>query len=175
MLIIRQEIKSDYEKVYELVRDAFCHTKEKELIKGDECERVKELKNSLNFIPELSFVAEKNGVLVAYNILTKFNNCSINKNIKSLLLGPICVKLEYRNKGIGKEIINKSLETAKSLGYEAVFLFGNENYYKKLGFNQTFSYNIKSLNKNIQPENVMVKELVPNVLKDIKGTVSFEF
>ena len=39
MLIIRQEIKSDYEKVYSLVTDAFCNAKG--LVKGDECERVK--------------------------------------------------------------------------------------------------------------------------------------
>lgn len=173
MLNIRQEIKSDYKKVYDLVKDTFCFAKG--LIKGDECKRINELKNSSNFIPELSFVAEEEDCLVAYNILTKFNRYSINKDIKALLLGPICVKLEYRNKGIGKEIINKSLEAAKNLGYEVVFLFGDENYYKKLGFKQTFSYNIKSLNKNIRQEEAMLKELVPNVLKDVKGTVSFEF
>ena len=173
MVNIRQEIKSDYKKVYDLVKDAFCLANG--LIKGDECERLNELKNSSNFIPELSFVAEEEGCLVAYNILTKFNNCSINKNIKALLLGPVCVKLEYRNKGIGKEIINKSLETARSLGYEVVFLFGNENYYKKLGFKQTLFYNIESLNKNIRQEDALLKELVPNVLKNIRGSVSFEF
>lgn len=173
MLNIRQEVKSDYKKVYDLVKDTFCFAKG--LVKGDECERVKELKNSSNFVPELSFVAEEYGCLVAYNILTKFNGHSTNKNIKALLLGPVCVKLEYRNKGIGKEIINKSLETAKSLGYEVVFLFGEENYYKKLGFKQTLSYNIEPLNENIRQEDVLLKELVPNVLKDIKGTVFFEF
>mgnify|MGYP003430706937 CR=1 FL=1 len=173
MLNIRQEVEGDEKEVYELVKDAFCFTKG--LVKGDEYKRVNELKNSSDFIPELSFVAEEDGCLVAYNILTKFNRYSINKNIKALLLGPICVKLEYRNKGIGKKLINKSLETAKKLGYEAVFLFGNETYYKKLGFKQTLFYNIESLNKSIQPENAMVKELVSNVLKDIKGTVSFEF
>ena len=173
MLIIRQEIKSDYEKVYSLVTDAFCNAKG--LVKGDEYERVKELKNSSNFVPELSLVAEKDGCLVAYNILTKFDRYSINKNIKALLLGPTCVKFEYRNQGIGRKIINKGLETAKSLGYEVVFLFGSEYYYKKLGFRQTLSCNIESLNKNIRQEDAMLKELVPNVLKDVKGTVFFEF
>ena len=170
-MIIRKERKEEYEAIYNLVKEAF---KTARVSKGDEQDHINQLRLSSNYIPELALVVEEQGTLVAYNILTKFNvNIeNNNKKIKALVLGPICVKLEYRNEKIGEQLINKSLEIAKDMGYEAVFLFGDPNYYYRLGFRQTMDYNIKCLNK-ISPKNVMVKELVPNILKDVKGTISF--
>ena len=171
-MIIRQETKKDFDEIYNLVKEAF---KTARVSKGDEQDFINQLRASDNYIPELALVVEEQSILVAYNILTKFNiNIDDNskKQIKALLLGPVCVKLEYRNEKIGEQIINKSLEIAKNMGYEAVFLFGDPNYYYRLGFRQTMDYNIKCLNK-ISPKNAMVKELVPNILKDVKGTIVF--
>lgn len=170
-MIIRQETKNDYIEIYNLVKEAF---KTARVSKGDEQDYINQLRLSSSYIPELALVVEDQCKLVAYNILTKFNvNIeNSNKKIKSLLLGPICVKLEYRNEKIGEKLINKSLEIAKNMGYEAVFLFGDPNYYYRVGFRQTMDYNIKCLN-DISPKNAMAKELVSNVLQNVKGTISF--
>lgn len=172
-MIIKQDLSENFSDIYCLVKEAFKSAKF--FKRGDECERVKFLRESSGFIPELSLVVKEENQIIAYNILTKFNMHSTNKNIKSLLLGPICVKSEYRNRGVGRSIINKSLELAKNLGYEVVFLFGNQKYYTRLGFKQTIDYGIECLNKNIPAENAMLIELVPNILKNINGTILFEF
>lgn len=161
-MIIRQETQKDYQEIYELVKEAFSTAKDS---RGDEQDHINRLRKSINFIPELALVVEEQKKLIAYNILTKtdFDVWNCQKKIKSLLLGPICVKLEYRNQKIGEKLINKSLDIAKDMGYEVVFLFGNPNYYYRLGFKQINDYDIKPLN-NILPKNSMVKELIPNIL-----------
>jgi len=89
-----------------------------------------------------------------------------------LLLAPVCVMLGYRNEKVGERLINNSLEIAKSLGFNCVFLVGDPNYYYRLGFRQAIEYGIKCENK-IESKNVLAIELVPDTLKDIKGTISF--
>lgn len=40
----------------------------------------------------------------------------------------------YQNKGVGRQLIQKALETAKNLNFESVIVLGHSDYYPKFGF-----------------------------------------
>ena len=169
-MIIRQETEQDFNEVYNLVREAFETAR---VSNGKEQDYVNELRKSTKYIPELSLVVEEQKKLIAHIILSKFNiKGSSNSKIKPLLLGPVCVMLGHRNEKIGEKIIRKSFEIAKNLGYNCIFLVGDPNYYYRIGFRQAIEYGIKCEDK-IESKYVLATELVPNTLKDVKGTISF--
>lgn len=168
-MIIRPETQKDYQKIYKLVKEAFETAR---VSNGKEQDYVNELRASSKYIPELALVAEEKEGIIGYIMLTKFNvNCN-KDNINALLLAPVCVMLGYRNEKVGERLINNSLEIAKSLGFNCVFLVGDPNYYYRLGFRQAIEYGIKCEDK-IESKNVLAMELVPDALKDVKGTISF--
>ncbi|MCR4662608.1 MAG: N-acetyltransferase [Endomicrobiaceae bacterium] len=169
-MIIRQETKQDFNKVYDLVKESFETAR---VSNGREQDYVKELKESDKYIPELSLVVEEQQKLIGYIILSKFDiKDSSNPKIKPLLLGPVCVLLGYRNEKIGEKLIRKSFEIAKSLGYNCIFLVGDPNYYYRMGFRQAIEYGIKCEDK-IESKYVLAIELVPNTFTKAKGTISF--
>lgn len=67
-MIIRQENKNDFEKIYQLVKTAFETAEVKD---GDEQDFVNELRSSNHYIPELAFVAELDGEIIGYIMMTQ--------------------------------------------------------------------------------------------------------
>lgn len=169
-MIIRQETEKDFKEIYNLVKIAFETAK---VSNGKEQDYVSELRAGKNYIPELALVAEQEDRIIAHIMLTKFYIQTDKGNKKeSLLLAPLCVKLEYRNEKIGAAMIKKSFEIAENMGYESVFLVGDPNYYYRFGFRQSTDYNIKNID-TIEAKYVMAFELAKDAFKDVSGTVSF--
>jgi len=52
----------------------------------------------------------------------------------SLLLGPLTVTPEYKNKGAGKLLMRQAVESARTAGYQSIILVGDEPYYGPFGF-----------------------------------------
>ena len=52
----------------------------------------------------------------------------------ALLLGPLAVDGTARGQGVGKALVNRALNEAKSLGHAAVLLVGDAPYYSRFGF-----------------------------------------
>jgi len=169
-MIIRQETEKDFKEVYKLVKEAFETAR---VSNGKEQDFVNAIRTSEKYIPELSLVVEEQKRLIAHIILSKFNIKGSNSpKIKPLLLGPVCVMLGYRNEKIGEQLIRKSFEIAKGLGYNCIFLVGDPNYYYRMGFRQAIEYGIKCEDK-IESKFVLAIELVPDTLKKVKGVLSF--
>ncbi|RBQ23334.1 hypothetical protein ALNOE001_08930 [Candidatus Methanobinarius endosymbioticus] len=59
-----------------------------------------------------------------------------DKEHKVLTLGPISVLPKYQNNGIESELINYTTQIAREMGYKAVLLYGDLNYYKQFGFKE---------------------------------------
>ncbi|HBH17893.1 MAG TPA: N-acetyltransferase [Cyanobacteria bacterium UBA9579] len=166
-ICIRQEKQSDFKEIYDLVKVAFQTAK---VSNGKEQDFVNQLRNSGNYIPELALVAEDNHKLIGHIMLTKSYISTSNCKIETLLLAPISVVLEYRNKGVGTELINKSFEIARKMGYKSVILVGDPAYYSRFGFEKSVDLGIKNSN-NIPEEYVLACELVPDALFEINGTI----
>lgn len=167
-MIIRQEKESDFREIYELIKKAFETSKVKE---GDEQDFVNDLRKSDKYIPELALVAEDEGRLIAHIMLTRMEILGKGKAYEELLLAPVCVALEYRNRGIGGKLINKSFELAERMGYSAVFLRGDPAYYSRLGFKPTILFGIRNKGDDVPVENAMVCEIIPGGLQNKTGII----
>lgn len=167
-MIIRQEKPSDFSKIYQLIKLAFETAPVKD---GDEQDYVDNLRKSNRYIPELALVAEDNEKLIGHIMLTKMQIVNETKIYEELLLSPISVILEYRNRYIGKSLIERSFEIAKNLGYTAVFLCGDPGYYGRFGFRPTIDFGIAN-EGNISQQYVMACELQPLALTNKSGLIS---
>jgi predicted N-acetyltransferase YhbS len=52
----------------------------------------------------------------------------------ALLLGPMAVATDRRNRGIGAALVRHAADAAKALGHQAVILVGDAPYYSRFGF-----------------------------------------
>lgn len=169
-MIIRQEAASDYDEIYQLVKTAFATA---QVSDGTEQDFVNMLRASGNYIPELALVAEKNGKLIGHVMLTRQRvDMPDGQKFEGLLLAPLSVALEFRSKGIGTKLAAESLRLAKEMGYRAVFLVGNPDYYCRLGFEETTKWGIKNSNE-IPDKFVLGLELSAGALDLIGGSINF--
>lgn len=164
MIEIRKEQKSDYEEVYNLVKTAFEKAEESD---GNEQDLVVNLRNSDNFVPELSLVAKKDDKVVGYILFTKIQ---IGK-YEELALAPLAVLPEYQRQGIGSKLIKEGHKIAKEMGYHYVVVLGSDKYYPKFGYEKASKYGIKPP-FDVPDENFMVIKL-NDLRKEIIGTVKY--
>jgi len=167
-LIIRRETVEEFSQIHELVKVAFQTAK---VSNGKEQDFVNHLRSSDNYIPELSLVAEENGKLIGHIMLTTTYIINGDNNVEALLLAPISVVFECRNRGVGSSLIKESFKLAKEMGYKSVFLVGDPAYYHRFGFKAAVNFGIKH-SHNIPEEYVMACELVPDALYGISGTIN---
>ena len=80
--------------------------------------------------PSLSFVATSHGHLAGSVRLSpiRIGAC------RALLLGPLAVNPDFKNKGAGKLLMERAIEDAKKLDYCAILLVGDYDYYSRFGF-----------------------------------------
>lgn len=164
---IRQAEKADFDKIYELVKVSFETAQKSD---GNEQNFVNELRKSNRYISHLEFVAEQNNELIGHIMLSNQVVWLEDEKLEALLLAPICVKMEKRSEKIGAKLIEKSFETAKGMGYTAVFLVGNPDYYCRFGFENVTKYGIRNDSK-IPDEYVLGCELVKGTLQNKKGFI----
>ena len=135
MLTIRTEQPSDYEKVHQIIIEAFKNAEHSD---GTEQELVKKLRQSPSFIPGLSLVAIKDNEIVGHILFTK----AYVNNAEVLALAPLSVLPEYQNQGIGLSLIKHGHEAASSLGFKFSIVLGHSQYYPKAGYVPASHYSI---------------------------------
>jgi len=168
-VIIRKENRNDFKEVFNLIEKAF---KTEQFSDHKEQFLVQRLRNSKAFIPELSIVAEIEGKVVGYILVTKLKIKNELNEFDSLALAPVSVLPEFQNRGIGGKLIIKAHEIAKDLGYKSIVLLGHENYYPRFGYEQADKYGIE-LPFEVPKENCMVIELKENGLNGVSGIVEY--
>ncbi len=167
---IRQEKKEDFETVFHLIQRAF---ENEQFTDHQEQFLVERLRDSEAFIPELSLVAEIDGKIAGYILLTKLKIIADDlKETESLALAPVAVLPEFQGKGIGGQLIRTAHERAKELGFHSVILLGHQHYYPRFGYEMTKKYGIK-LPFDVPDENCMAIELSENALQHASGTVQY--
>ena len=168
-MIIRQEKPSDFQKIYDFVKVAFQTAK---VANGKEQDFVDKLRVSGNYIPEMALVAEEGGKFLGHIMLTKTCVVTSGSKFEALLLAPLSVALEHRNRGIGSKLVKESFDLAKSFGYKAVFVVGDPAYYSRFSFKSSMLFGIKHV-PSIPDQYVMVYELSAGALTGVAGTVTF--
>ena len=131
-ITFRLEEKKDYRAVENLIRESFWN------VYKPGCSEhyvIHVLRDDPDFVKELDFVMEKDGVLIGQNMFMRtVINSDDGRDIPVLTMGPICITPELKRKGYGKILLDYSLKKATEQGFGAVLFEGNIDFYSKCGF-----------------------------------------
>lgn len=169
MLTIREEEIKDYNEVEKVVEESF---KTAEFSDKDEHNLVRRLRNSNEFIKELSLIVEEENKILGHVLLTKALINGEDTSFEALALAPLAVLPEYQKSGIGKKLMNKAIERARELGYKSIVVLGHEKYYPKFGFEKASKYGVKAPFE-VPDEAYMILELLPGGLNGVSGIVEY--
>ncbi|MFR0733714.1 MAG: GNAT family N-acetyltransferase [Oscillospiraceae bacterium] len=101
------------------------------------------LRKEACFVPELDYVIEDDGKIIAHIAYAKGSlKTEDGRTETSLLFGPVSVLPEYQGRGYGSKLIQFTLEKARELGYPAVVITGNPAYYSRFGFEPAAKHGI---------------------------------
>jgi putative acetyltransferase len=59
---------------------------------------------------------------------------AVPATLRVAAIGPVCARIDRQKSGIGSALIRDGLARCKALGFDAVVLLGDPDYYKKFGF-----------------------------------------
>ena len=89
---------------------------------------------------------------------------------RAVLLGPLTVEPPFRERGVGKALISRSMQEAKAQGHKLVLLVGDEPYYGKHGFKQIAKDQV-TMPGPVDPARLLVAELEPRAFEGVRGTI----
>ena len=165
-LIIRNEKVNEYRTVEELTREAFWNL----YVPGcNEHFVLHNIRGSTDFIPDLDFVAQRDGRIVGHIIYTrgiiKDKQGAENEVIS---FGPVSVLPAFQKQGVGSALIFHTINIAKAMGYPAIFIYGDPRYYCRFGFRCAEKYDIKTADGKFAIA-LLALELRQNVLINMTG------
>jgi putative acetyltransferase len=165
-LIIRNEEENDYRIVEEMVREAFWNL----YVPGcNEHFIVHNLRNRSDFIPELDFVAEKEGQIVGQIVYSRGIIKYIQDAEKEVIsFGPVSVLPAFQKQGIGSALITHTINLAQEMGFPAICIYGDPRYYSRFGFRCAEKYEIKTADEKFAVA-LQVLELQRGVLINMPG------
>ncbi|CAL5975150.1 Conserved_hypothetical protein [Hexamita inflata] len=167
---IRNEISTDYRKVEEITREAFwnlyCPGCAEHLV-------LHNLRKHKDFIKELSFVIEVDGEISGS---IHYSKCKIvtkeGQTYDSISFGPVCIAPKLHRRGLGRTLIEYSMQAAKQLGYQSIFIGGYPYHYHTYGFIGTKKYGIALSDGNYYT-GIMALPLCQGALDNVSGTINF--
>lgn len=171
-MIIRLEEEKDYFETENLTREAFWN------VYREGCFEhliIHNLRKDKSFVKELDYCIEIDNKIIANIVYAKGKLKLENGNIREILIfGPVSVLPKYQKKGYGEKLINYTIEKAKELGFDAIVIMGNPNYYKKFGFESCSKYKIyyEEIDKKEETPFFMIKILNDNNIENLKGIYS---
>ncbi|MFC4356264.1 GNAT family N-acetyltransferase [Chryseomicrobium palamuruense] len=166
---IREERTTDYESTEAIVEEAF---RGEEFSDQQEHHLVRRIRQSAEFIPELSLVAETEGNLVGHILLSKVQIVGDTEEWESLALAPVSISPAYQKQGIGGALIQEAMKRAKNLGFSSIVLLGHPAYYPKFGFVPASRFGVQSPFR-VGDAYFMAVELEKDALSNVRGTVKY--
>ncbi|MDR0348890.1 MAG: N-acetyltransferase, partial [Tannerella sp.] len=139
---LRLEEEKDYPVVENLTREAFWN-----LYKPgcDEHFVIHTMRSANEFIKELDYVAIYNNEIVGNIVYVKSRIISAGKEYEVITFGPVSVIPAYQKRGIGKILINHTIQKAGETGFKAIIIYGDPKYYKRFGFKNAQEYGITDM------------------------------
>lgn len=166
---IHLEKKEEYREVENLVREAFWNVYRPGCLEHFVLNR---LRNNPDFIAELDYVMELNGKLIGQIVFMKaVLKADDGRDIPIVTIGPICIIPELKRRGYGKALLDYSLDKAAKMGFGAVCIEGNIDFYGKSGFTYADEFGIRyhGLSKGEGASFFLCTELTPGYLDGITG------
>ena len=121
---IRQITKDDNEKILKLLNQSFGP--------GRFARSVYRLREIKGRETDFSYVNEKNNEILSS---IQYFQTYLNEDLLGLLLGPLAVEPRYRGQGFGEALVEKTIQIIKKeTNYDFILVIGDNEYYKKFGF-----------------------------------------
>ena len=163
---LRIEQSSDYHETENITREAFWNHYSP---RCDEHYLLHIMRNHPKFVPELDIVAEHYNKIVGNVVCLKsFIMADDGNQYEVLSLGPISVLPEYQQQGIGGRMIALTKKLASEMGFRAILLCGDPDYYLRQGFIPAETLGIRT-EDNMYATALHVCELYDNALANVKG------
>lgn len=167
--VIRLEKENEHREVENLVRESFWNVYRSGCL---EHFVLNQLRHDPAFVPELDFVMEMGGRLIGQNIFMRATiKADDGRDVPIMTMGPICISPELQGKGLGKILLDFSLEKATEFGCGALCFEGNIDFYGKSGFSYASNFGIRyhGLPEDADASFFLCRELIPNYLDGITG------
>lgn len=165
-MIFRTESVNDFEAVYQLNVLAFGN-------REDESKLIERIRNSEQFVPELSIVAEIENEIVGHVLLSRATVEDQEKQSVVIVLAPIAVKPNLQRQGVGSGLIEEGIRRCRDLGYSAILLIGHPDYYPRFGFEPARKYGLELKQYEVPDDVFMVYEVENGKLLEIKGELKY--
>lgn len=168
-IIIRRETPADYAAVEDLTREAFWNVYRPGCM---EHYVVHVLRRDPDFVPELDLVMERGGQLIGHILYMRAKiTADDGREIPMMTFGPISIRPDLQRQGLGKRLLDYSMERAGQMGAGALCIEGNIEFYGKSGFVVAGTRGIRcpgEPEQEIVPY-VLLKELCPGFLNGVTG------
>jgi predicted N-acetyltransferase YhbS len=157
MISLRQERPTDVEARETLLDQAF----------GDARTRKTSQRLRDGRLPAegLSFIAADGRRVIG---TARLWNVTCGTGQPALLLGPVAVAADCRNRGIGAALVRRAIAAARRLGHGAVILVGDAPYYSRFGFAGETAAGLK-LPGPFERHRLLALELIPGALDGAGG------
>ena len=124
------------------------------------------IRESVRHRLDLSFTARIGPLMVGSVRLTPI----VIGSTPALLLGPVTVEPPFRDRGIGRLLIERALGEAKAVGHRLVVLVGDEPYYGRMGF-KPIPKGRARMPGPVDPTRLLVAELEPDAFEGVSGAI----
>ena len=91
-------------------------------------------------------------------------------NTPALLLGPLTVEPPFRDRGVGRALLDRALKDAKAKGHRLVLLVGDEAYYSRVGFKR-IPKGQATMPGPVDHARLLVCELVDGAFEGVSGAI----
>ena len=154
-LIIRQETPADYHQTEQMVMRSFWN---KYWPGCTEHLLTRIIRDSRDYVPELSRVAEWNGQIVGAIYYTRAWIVDGDTRREVVTFGPLAVEPMMEGNDIGGALVRETLGLAGSFGAAGIIIMGEPYYYPRFGFRRGAEFGITDAWGN-SPDALMVYPL----------------
>ncbi|MCD8318463.1 MAG: N-acetyltransferase [Paraprevotella sp.] len=164
---VRPTAPCEYEETERVTRDAFWNYYAPGCYEHYLLHR---MRNCPDLLRELDLVAVADGKVAANSVCMKARLLTDEgREVSDILtLGPIAVRPEFQCRGIGGRLIAHTKHVARDLGYRAILLCGDPEYYVRQGFVPAETFGIRNA-ENFFMDALLACELFEGALSGMGG------
>ena len=168
-ILIRNEERRDYRRTEEVAREAFWNLY---FPGASEHYVVHKMRSHPDFIKELAFVIEIDGIVEGAIFYTHSRIVTSDGDFPTVSFGPVFISPEYHRQGMGRKLITYSIAKATEMGYTSILTLGYPYHYEPYGFCGGKKYGISMPDGKFYI-GLLALPLQENALKDRNGYVVF--
>lgn len=161
-MIVRRARQGDWREIAEVIDAAFGDTETSAF--------TEELRASEGHVPELTFVAEEDGEIVGFTMLSYVRLEGSGRRV--LILTPMAVRPDRQRRGIGAAVVRAATAAADARGEPLVLVEGIPSYYPRFGFRSAGALGLERPDERI-PEEAWLALPLAGYDPAVRGRVAF--